>query len=124
MRKAGTRIAAIEASKEKSFDVLELIDGRLVERYSEVISAGAKAAGRVWNFVISFNQILAFGRQNPIGHTPILRLVANICRIIGKDIDLGLYVVVVHIAVTAFSRKYDPVTSRPAVIATVPLDIQ
>jgi len=44
------RIAAIEASKEKSFDLLELIDGRLVERYSEVISAGGKAAGRVWSF--------------------------------------------------------------------------
>jgi two-component system sensor kinase FixL len=44
------RIAAIEASKEKSFDLLELIDGKLVERYSEVISAGGKAAGRVWSF--------------------------------------------------------------------------
>src|SRR3979490_212968 len=31
------RIAEIEASKEKSFDLLELIDGRSVERYSEVI---------------------------------------------------------------------------------------
>src|SRR5215469_607799 len=46
------RIAAIEASKEKSFDLLELIDGRLVERYSEVISSGGKAAGRVWSFRI------------------------------------------------------------------------
>src|SRR5215469_9281023 len=46
------RIAAIEASKEKSFDLLELIDGRLVERYSEVISAGGTAAGRVWSFRI------------------------------------------------------------------------
>ena len=46
------RIAAIEASKEKSFDLLELIDGRLVECYSEVISAGGKAAGRVWSFRI------------------------------------------------------------------------
>src|SRR5215510_3489012 len=44
------RIAEIEASMEKSFDLLELIDGRLVERYSEVISAGGKAAGRVWSF--------------------------------------------------------------------------
>src|SRR5262252_8857221 len=42
------RLAEIEASKEKSFDLLELIDGRLVERYSEVISSGGKAAGRVW----------------------------------------------------------------------------
>src|SRR5262252_1544902 len=47
-----TRIAAIEASKEKSFDLLELIDGRLVECYSEVISAGGKATGRVWSFRI------------------------------------------------------------------------
>jgi PAS domain S-box-containing protein len=46
------RIAEIEASKEKSFDLLELIDGRLVERYSERISAGGKAAGRVWSFRI------------------------------------------------------------------------
>src|SRR6516225_8590661 len=38
------RIAEIEASREKSFDLLELIDGRLVERYSEVISAGGEAA--------------------------------------------------------------------------------
>jgi len=47
-----TRIAEIEASKEKSFDLLELIDGRLVERYSQVISAGGKHAGRVWSFRI------------------------------------------------------------------------
>src|SRR5215469_9282317 len=44
------RLAEIEASKEKSFDLLELINGRLVERYSEVISPGGKAAGRVWSF--------------------------------------------------------------------------
>src|SRR5215471_6948880 len=47
------RIAEIEASMEKSFDLLELIDGRLVERYSEVISSGGKAAGRVWSFRIA-----------------------------------------------------------------------
>src|SRR6516162_8722398 len=46
------RIAEIEASKEKSFDLLELVDGRLVERYSEVISARGKATGRVWSFRI------------------------------------------------------------------------
>src|SRR6516165_2226101 len=37
------RHAEIEASKEKSFDLLESIDGRLVERYSEVTAAGRKA---------------------------------------------------------------------------------
>ena len=53
-----------------------------------------------------------------------LGLAANVCGIIGKDIDLGLSAFAVHIAATAFSRKYNPVTSRPVVIATVPLDIQ
>src|SRR6266481_1303363 len=51
-------------------------------------------------------------------------LIADICRIVGKDIDLGAPVFVVHIAFAAFSRKYDPVTTRPVVIAAVPLDIQ
>jgi PAS domain S-box-containing protein len=46
------RIGEIEASEGKSFDLLELIDGRLVECYSEVISAGGQAAGRVWSFRI------------------------------------------------------------------------
>src|SRR5215469_15963196 len=46
------RISAIEASMEKSFDFLELIDGRLVESYSEVISSCGKAIGRVWSFRI------------------------------------------------------------------------
>jgi hypothetical protein len=54
----------------------------------------------------------------------VFSLIANICRIIGKDIDLGAPVFVVHVAFAAFSRKYDPVTSRPVVIAAVPLDIQ
>ena len=77
------RIAAIEASKEKSFDLLELIDGRLVERYSEVISAGGKAAGRVWSF-----RIVA-GRQ----HSDLVarRLAAIVDNsddaIIGKDLN-------------------------------------
>jgi PAS domain S-box-containing protein len=45
-----TRIAEIEASKEKSFDLLELTDGGLIERYSEVISVEGKLVGRVWSF--------------------------------------------------------------------------
>jgi PAS domain S-box-containing protein len=44
------RIAEIETTSEKSFDLLELLDGRLIERYSEVISVEGKAAGRVWSF--------------------------------------------------------------------------
>ena len=45
-----TRIAEIEASKGKSFDLLELNAGGLVERYSEVISIEGKLVGRLWSF--------------------------------------------------------------------------
>ena len=44
------RLAEIEASKEKSFDLLELADGRFIERYSEVISVEERVIGRVWSF--------------------------------------------------------------------------
>jgi PAS domain S-box-containing protein len=44
------RIAEIEASAEKSADVLELQDGRRIERYSEPISIEGSAVGRVWSF--------------------------------------------------------------------------
>src|SRR5271169_5795326 len=44
------RIAEIEASKEKSFDLLELADERLIERYSDVISVEERVIGRVWSF--------------------------------------------------------------------------
>jgi PAS domain S-box-containing protein len=44
------RIAEIEATTSKSFDLLELADGRQIERYSEVILVEKNAAGRVWSF--------------------------------------------------------------------------
>ena len=44
------RITQIEASAEKSADVLELQDGRQIERYSEPVSIKGTAAGRVWSF--------------------------------------------------------------------------
>jgi PAS domain S-box-containing protein len=44
------RINQIEASSDKSFDLLELTDGRQIERYSERILVGDQAAGRVWSF--------------------------------------------------------------------------
>jgi PAS domain S-box-containing protein len=44
------RIDEIEASASKSFDLLELADGRQIERYSEVISIDSKVVGRVWSF--------------------------------------------------------------------------
>jgi PAS domain S-box-containing protein len=44
------RIAEIEATAEKSADLLELQDGRQIERYSEPISIEGAAVGRVWSF--------------------------------------------------------------------------
>jgi PAS domain S-box-containing protein len=44
------RITEIEASRERSFDLLELADGRSIERYSDVVSVGEKTLGRVWSF--------------------------------------------------------------------------
>jgi len=77
------RIAAIEASQEKSFDLLELIDGRLVERYSEVISAGGKAAGRVWSF-----RIVAERQHSDLVARRLAAIVDNSeDAIIGKDLS-------------------------------------
>jgi PAS domain S-box-containing protein len=44
------RIAEIEASSEKSFDSLELADGRSIERYSDIIWVRERVVGRVWSF--------------------------------------------------------------------------
>jgi PAS domain S-box-containing protein len=44
------RTAEIEASREQSFDLLELADGRSIERYSDVVVVGGRAVGRVWSF--------------------------------------------------------------------------
>jgi PAS domain S-box-containing protein len=44
------RISEIEGSLEKSADLLELADGRQMERYSEPISIGGAPGGRVWSF--------------------------------------------------------------------------
>ena len=45
-----SRIAEIEASRERSFDLLELADERSIERYSDVVSVGERTVGRVWSF--------------------------------------------------------------------------
>src|SRR6516164_8419872 len=77
------RIAEIEASKEKSFDLLELSDGRLVERYSEIISAGGKAAGRVWSF-----RIVAERQHSDLVARYLAAIVDNSeDAIIGKDLN-------------------------------------
>ena len=44
------RIADIAATAQESFDLLELKDGRLFERYSKVLSVEDRSVGRVWSF--------------------------------------------------------------------------
>jgi PAS domain S-box-containing protein len=44
------RIAEIAATAQESFDVLELKDGRIFERYSKVLSVEGRCVGRVWIF--------------------------------------------------------------------------
>ena len=43
------RIAEIAATAQESFDVLELKDGRIFERYSKVLSVEGRSMGRVWS---------------------------------------------------------------------------
>jgi PAS domain S-box-containing protein len=45
-----SRVAEITAGSAESFDVLELEDGRVFERFSKVISVEGRQLGRVWNF--------------------------------------------------------------------------
>ena len=44
------RIEEITVTGEESFDILELKDGRMVERHSQVLTIDGQRAGRVWNY--------------------------------------------------------------------------
>src|SRR5271166_2540848 len=44
------RIEEIAASDQESFDLLELKDGRILERFSKVLTVEGENAGRVWSF--------------------------------------------------------------------------
>jgi len=44
------RIEEIAASDQESCDLLELKDGRIIERYSKVLTVEGQSAGRVWSF--------------------------------------------------------------------------
>ena len=43
------RIAEIVATAQESFDLLELKDGRIIERYSKVLFVEGRSVGRVWS---------------------------------------------------------------------------
>ena len=44
------RIKEIKSNPQKSFDTLELTDGRLIEQHSEVVELGHSGVGRVWSY--------------------------------------------------------------------------
>src|ERR1700758_2295378 len=77
------RIAEIEASAEKSADVLELQDGRRIERYSEPISIEGAAGGRVW----SFRDITAPSRADLVSRQLAAIVDNSDDAIIGKDLN-------------------------------------
>ena len=77
------RIGEIEASAEKSADLLELQDGREIERYSEPISIGGTAAGKVW----SFRDVTARNQANFVSRRLAAIVDNSDDAIIGKDLN-------------------------------------
>ena len=77
------RIAEIAATAQESFDLLELKDGRLFERYSKVLSVEGRSAGRVWS--------LRDVTQRHLSEITSRRLAAIVASsddaIIGKDLN-------------------------------------
>jgi PAS domain S-box-containing protein len=77
------RIKQVEASSEKSFDLLSLSDGRRIERYSEVILVQDQAAGRVW----SFRDVTARNESDLLSHRLAAIVDNSDDAIIGKDLN-------------------------------------
>ena len=77
------RIAEIAASAQESFDLLELKDGRIFERYSKVLSVEGRSVGRVWS--------LRDVTQRHLSEITSRRLAAIVASsddaIIGKDLN-------------------------------------
>ena len=77
------RIAEIEASTDKSADLLELADGRQIERYSEPISIEGTAAGRVW----SYRDVTVRGQADLVSRRLAAIVDNSEDAIIGKDLN-------------------------------------
>ncbi|MBV9129609.1 MAG: PAS domain S-box protein, partial [Verrucomicrobia bacterium] len=77
------RIEEIAASGQESFDLLELKDGRIFERYSKVLTVVGKDAGRVWSYRDVTDRFLA-----EITSRRLAAIVASSAdAIIGKDLN-------------------------------------
>ncbi|MBV9733224.1 MAG: PAS domain S-box protein [Verrucomicrobia bacterium] len=78
-----SRIAEIEASAQKSADLLQLADGREIERYSEPISVDGAAGGRVW----SFRDVTARNKADFVSRRLAAIVDNSDDAIIGKDLN-------------------------------------
>ncbi len=80
------RIAEIAATRQESFDALELKDGRIFERYSKVLSVDGRSVGRVWS--------LRDVTQRHLSEITSRRLAAIVASsddgIIGKDLNSNI----------------------------------
>jgi PAS domain S-box-containing protein len=77
------RISEIESTSEKSADLLELADGRQMERYSEPISIDGVSAGRVW----SFRDVTARNEADLVSRRLAAIVDTSDDAIIGKDLN-------------------------------------
>ena len=77
------RISEIEGSSEKGADLLELADGRQLERYSEPISIEGAPVGRVW----SFRDVTARNEADSVSRRLASIVDNSDDAIIGKDLN-------------------------------------
>ena len=77
------RIEQIVSSERESFDLLELKDGRVFERYSKVLTIDGQRAGRVWSFRDVTDRHLA----DVTSHRLAAIVASSDDAIIGKDLN-------------------------------------
>jgi PAS domain-containing protein len=77
------RIEEIAATGQESFDVLELKDGRILERSSKVLIVEGQVAGRVW----SFRDVTERHLAETTSHRPSAIVASSDDAIVGKDLN-------------------------------------